>query len=244
MSVKRTVDVVAALLGIVLTSPVILVFMFLTWRQDHHSPLYRAPRVGLRGQSFRMVKLRSMVVDADMSGVDSTARDDPRITGIGRLVRKYKLDELTQLCNVLRGDMSLVGPRPQVRRDVDLYTEVEHGLLDVRPGITDFSSIVFADEGNILEGASDPDLLYNQIIRPWKSRLSLFGIETNTVLLDLELICATALALANRAAALTMVARMLRRLGAEDDLVKVATRAAPLTAAPPPGAIEIVRSCR
>jgi len=98
-----------------------------------------------------MVKLRSMVVRADRTGVDSTAGNDPRITIVGRLIRKLKLDELSQLWNVLKGDMSLVGPRPNVPREVALYTKEEDHLLDVRPGITDISSIVFADEGEILD---------------------------------------------------------------------------------------------
>ena len=118
-----------------------------------------------------------MIVKADQTGVDSTAGDDKRITPIGRLVRKLKLDELSQLWNVLKGDMSLVGPRPNVPREVALYTSDENKLLEIRPGITDLSSIIFADEGDILHGAEDPDLRYHQIIRPWKSRLGLLYVK-------------------------------------------------------------------
>ena len=147
--------------------------MYLVYRQDKESPFYMAPRVGRNNTIFKMAKLRSMVSNADKSGVDSTSANDSRITPIGHKIRKYKLDELTQLWNVFIGDMSLVGPRPNVQRDVDLYTKDEKNLLNVRPGITDFSSIVFSDEGDILKDKKDPDLSYNQLIRPWKSRLGL-----------------------------------------------------------------------
>ena len=103
-----------------------------------------------RERDFRMVKLRSMVINADASGVNSTSNTDTRITAVGRFIRKFKLDELMQLWNVLIGDMSLVGPRPNVRSETDMYTPVERKLLTVRPGITDLASIVFSDEGEIL----------------------------------------------------------------------------------------------
>src|SRR3979409_1917469 len=175
-ALKRAVDVAASSVGLLLASPLLLIACASIWVEDRHSPFYVAPRIGQRGRTFRMVKLRSMTVRADRTGVDSTAQDDPRITRVGRVLRRFKLDEGSQLWNVLRGDMSMVGPRPQVARDVRLYTAVERHLLDAPPGITDFASIVFADEGAVLEGSSDPDLLYNQIIRPWKSRLGLHYI--------------------------------------------------------------------
>ena len=147
------------------------------------------------GLLFRMVKLRSMVVGAAKTGVDSTGNDDVRITAVGRLIRKYKIDEVMQLWNVLLGDMSLVGPRPNVKAETDLYTKEERVLLSVKPGITDFSSIVFSDEGNILEGQEDPDLAYNQLIRPGKSRLGLFYISKASIALDIRLIWLTAVRL-------------------------------------------------
>src|SRR5207302_1398110 len=177
--------------------------------------------IGRRGRPFRMVKLRSMVVRADRTGVDSTAQGDPRITRVGRVLRRFKLDECPQLWNVLRGDMSMVGPRPQVERDVRLYTAVERQLLDVPPGITDFASIVFADEGGILEGSPDPDLRYNQVIRPWKSQLGLHYIASHTTWLDIRLILATVLNGISRRRALGWVASMLRGTGAESSLVDV-----------------------
>ncbi len=189
-----------------------------------------------------MVKLRSMVVDAGKSGIDSTARGDKRITSIGRVIRKFKLDELSQLWNVLIGDMSLVGPRPQVESDVQLYTQLEHRLLDVRPGITDFASIVFADEGDILEGAPNPDLRYNQLIRPWKSCLGLHYTASRSFFLDIRLIFVTVLNVFSRRRALVAVAVLLEKTGAEPSLIAVARRNDPLVPAPPPGADEIVRT--
>src|SRR5215213_3935979 len=174
---KRLFDFLVAVAGLIILSPLIAVLSVAIYLQDRHSPFYVAKRVGAGGISFRMVKFRSMVIRADTSGVDSTANDDPRITGLGRFVRRYKLDEIPQLWNVLVGSMSLVGPRPNVERDTALYTTEERRLLSIRPGITDLASIVFADEGDILEGSDNPDLKYNQVIRPWKSRLGLLYVD-------------------------------------------------------------------
>lgn len=237
---KRLLDIVVALTGLVVSSIIIVPVCILVWLQDFKSPFYLGPRVARGGGTFKMVKLRSMVVKADKSGVDSTAANDPRITPIGAFIRRWKLDELTQLWNVLWGQMSLVGPRPNVERDTRLYTEQEKKLLTVRPGITDYSSIVFSDEGEILKGKPDPDLAYNQIIRPYKSRLGIFYVENRTLLLDIKLIYLTAVAIASKPAALRGVVDDLRRRGAPEDLVAVASRNAPLEPAPPPGATSIV----
>lgn len=239
---KRLMDVTLSALGLLAASPVLLGAALLVWLHDRQSPWYVPVRVGRFGQRFKMIKLRSMVLNADRTGVDSTAAGDSRITPVGRFIRRFKLDELSQLWNVLRGDMSLVGPRPNVERDVQLYTEVERQLLDVPPGITDFASIVFADEGNILEGSPDPDLHYNQVIRPWKSRLGLHYIATRSVWLDLRLVLATALNSANRTAALRWVVTMLEETGADPQLLRVARRTDPLQPFPPPGTTEVVRS--
>lgn len=238
---KRVLDLILSISALVCFSPVILIFAVLVWLQDYRSPFYVAPRVARGGGTFRMVKLRSMVMDADKSGVDSTKSDDLRITAVGRVIRKFKLDELTQLWNVVKGDMSLVGPRPQVERDVHLYTDTERGLLIVRPGITDFSSIVFADEGDILEGEKDPDLAYQQLIRPWKSRLGLFYIEHRSLLVDLELIWLTVLNSINREAALGRISKRLHRLGAPAQLCQIALRRADLFPHPPPGSDQVVQ---
>ncbi len=241
-AVKRLFDIVASALGLLVASPILLPVMFLVWRQDRHSPFYIAPRVGLCGEMFKMVKLRSMIVNADKSGVDSTGNNDMRITPVGQFIRSYKLDELTQLWNVLKGDMSLVGPRPNVKRETDLYTPVERGLLDVRPGITDFSSIVFSDEGDILEGQSDPDIAYNQLIRPGKSMLGLFYIKHHSLWLDVQLCVLTTVAIVSRRHALQGVGRLLTGLRADQELLTIAGRCAPLVPRPPPGSNRIVTS--
>lgn len=238
---KRLFDFTAALVGLIVLSPLLLALCMLVWLQDRHSPFYIPNRVGRDEKPYRMFKLRSMVVRADASKVDSTANNDPRITVIGRTIRRCKFDEIPQLWNVLVGDMSLVGPRPNVSRETDLYTREEKKLLSVRPGITDISSIVFADEGSILEGKPDPDLVYNQIIRPYKSRLGLFYIEHSSLALDAWLIMVTLLGAVNRSAALTRLSGLVARRGAPVELIDVVARRVPLRPAPPPGAQDIVQ---
>ena len=239
---KRLFDILVSSLGLIILSPVLLAFMYLVYRQDKHSPFYVASRVGKDGLMFKMLKLRSMSVNADKSGVDSTSVDDIRITPIGHKIRKYKLDEFTQLWNVLIGDMSLVGPRPNVASDTNLYTDIERGLLAVRPGITDFSSIVFSDEGEILEGREDPDLSYNQLIRPWKSRLGLAYIENQSIFLDIQIIFYTVVAIISKPKALIWVAKKLNNLDVDADTVRVSKREVNLFPFPPPGSDEIVSS--
>ena len=238
--IKRIFDIVASALGLLLFSPVLLPVMFLVWKQDGYSPFYIAPRVGRGGKEFRMVKLRSMVKNADKSGVDSTSANDNRITAVGHFIRRYKLDELSQLWNVLKGDMSLVGPRPNVKRETDLYTVEERGLLDVKPGITDLASIVFADEGDILKDKRDPDLAYNQLIRPWKSRLGLIYIQNQSFFLDITLIFLTAVTIVSRESALARVHSLVKRLSSDSKLVEVCSRRIELYPFPPPGADSVV----
>jgi lipopolysaccharide/colanic/teichoic acid biosynthesis glycosyltransferase len=239
---KRILDIVCSFVGLLLLSPILTVVMFLIWKQDYHSPFYIAPRVGKDGKLFQMVKLRSMVAEADKSGVDSTTSNDPRIIPIGHFVRKYKLDEFTQLWNVLKGDMSLVGPRPNVKRETDLYTEIEKGLLSVKPGITDFSSIVFSDENYILEKHEDPDIAYNQLIRPWKSRLGLLYVEHQSFLMDCALVLLTVVSIVSRESALGGVNKILCNINAPADVIRVSKRKDRLIPFPPPGSERIVTS--
>jgi lipopolysaccharide/colanic/teichoic acid biosynthesis glycosyltransferase len=240
---KRALDFTAALAGLLVLSPLLVVLSIAIWLQDYHSPFYIATRVGRGERPFRMVKFRSMVVRADKSGVDSTAGDDPRITRLGKFIRRFKLDEIPQLWNVLLGQMSLVGPRPNVERETVLYTSDEKRLLSVRPGITDLSSIVFADEGEILQGSPDPDLRYNQVIRPWKSRLGLLYVDAKpSVSRDLRIIALTVRGAMDRGAALAGVHEMAAALGADEKLLEIITRRAPLPAGAPPGAAEVVTS--
>ena len=239
---KRIFDFLLSLVGLVVASPVLLVVATLVWLQDRHTPLYIAPRVGQGEREFKMVKLRSMIVDAAANEIDSTSASDSRITPVGNFIRRFKLDELMQLWNVLIGDMSLVGPRPNVKRETDLYTSVEKELLSVRPGITDLASIVFADEGDILEGHRDPDLAYNQLIRPWKSRLALINVENCSLILDLRVLLLTAVAIFSRDRALAGVQRILRDLNVDEEIRTVALRDDSLEPSVPPGASTIVQS--
>ncbi len=231
---NRIFDILVSFFGLLFLSPILLFFMCLIYRQDKHSPLYIAPRVGKDEKMFNIIKLRSMSINADKNGVSSTSSNDTRITPVGYKIRKYKLDEFTQLWNVLIGDMSLVGPRPIVLVDANLYTSVERGLLKVRPGITDFSSIVFSDEGKILENKKDPDLAYNQLIRPWKSRLGLIYIEKKNFVLDLQLIYYTVISLFSRQRALDWVSEKLSQLNVDANIIKIVKRKDDLVPFPPP----------
>ena len=235
---KRLFDIVAAVVGLAVLSPLLLVVALLIWLSDFHSPFYWGERIGQGGRPFRMVKFRSMVARADRTGVRSTAGNDRRITRVGHFVRRFKLDELTQLWNVLRGEMSLVGPRPNVPTEVALYSQAERGLLAMTPGITDFASIVFSDEGEILRGSKDPDRDYNLLIRPWKSRLGLHYVAVHSLRLDIGLILLTALAAASRPRGLRLVQQLLERTGAPAELVEVAGRAHRLVPTLPPGVTE------
>lgn len=239
---KRLFDIVGSSVGLVIASPILLPVMFLVWKQDGHSPFYVAPRVGKAGKPFNMVKLRSMIINADKSGVDSTGSNDRRITKVGHFIRRCKLDELTQLWNVWVGDMSLVGPRPNVQRETDLYTELERRLLTVKPGITDFASIVFSDEGEILKDADDPDIAYNQLIRPGKGYLGLFYIDNRSLWLDIQLCFYTVIAILSRKKALIGICGILQSICAQDNLILIAARTEPLQPMPPPGGARIVTS--
>ena len=233
---KRLIDISVAALGLAVASPVVLAAMLLIWSHDGHSPVYWAPRVGRGGRDFRMAKLRTMTVGADRKGGSSTSRSDVRITAPGRILRRWKIDELPQLWNVLWGEMSLVGPRPNVRLGgVELYTAQELRLLDARPGVTDLASIVFSDEADILDGAADPDALYDRIIRPWKSRLGLLYLEHRSSWADLRILALTAVAIVARPAAERGVDRILAGWGAGPDLRGVCRRQGPPPLAAPPG---------
>src|SRR3989344_3968603 len=153
---KRLFDLLLSSVGLVLLSPVILVLAFLIKLHDRGPVFYRGERVGRGGTIFRIYKFRSMVVNAEKTGVSSTIKEDARITSVGRFLRKTKLDELPQLINVFLGDMSIVGPRPEVKRFTDIYTDKEKTLLDIRPGITDYASIWNSDEGEIFKDSTDP----------------------------------------------------------------------------------------
>lgn len=204
MRVKRAFDLLVSACALVLASPLMIVIAVIV-RRDGGPALYRGERVGLRGTTFSMLKFRTMVVGAERIGGTSTPDDDPRVTRIGRVLRRSKLDELPQLINVLKGGMSLVGPRPQVEHDVALYTEEEQQLLSVRPGITDYASIRFRNEGDLLRGSADPSEAYHRLIRPEKIGLGLEYVRTRSMALDLKIIGLTILAVFNQRAALRSI---------------------------------------
>lgn len=164
----RFFDFIFSLLGIILLSPAFFILYFAIRLESKGGGFYKQLRVGLDGRDFYVYKFRSMRIGADKQGLITVGGRDPRITRIGYFIRKYKLDELPQLFNVLKGDMSLVGPRPEVRKYVDLYTDEQRKVLSVRPGITDYASIEYVDENTILGQADDADKAYIEQILPDK----------------------------------------------------------------------------
>ncbi len=170
---KRLFDICASGLGLVFLSPLFLILA--VWiKCDSRGPVfYRQVRVGKGNRDFRLFKFRSMQQGADKKGLITIGGHDPRITRSGYFIRKYKLDELPQLINVFIGDMSLVGPRPEVRKYVDLYTPEQLHVLDVRPGITDAASIAYRNENELLEKADDPDKYYIEVVMQDKLRINL-----------------------------------------------------------------------
>lgn len=188
---KRFFDVLLALVGLALAGPFLIAIAVLIKLWSRGPVFYRGVRSGKGGISFRIFKFRTMVVDAEKIGGPSTSSDDPRVTPIGAFLRRYKLDELPQLLNVLGGDMSFVGPRPEVPSEVELYDESARRLLTVRPGITDYASIRFRNEGEILKGHADPHKAYKELIQPEKIRLGLQYVDNHDLATDLKIILST-----------------------------------------------------
>ena len=188
---KRLFDLAFSALGLLVFSPVLLALALLIKLDSRGPVFYRGVRIGRYGKAFRIFKFRTMVMEAERLGGSSTANDDPRITRVGKFLRNYKLDELPQLINVLKGEMSLVGPRPQVEWAVALYTPQERQVLAVRPGITDYASLLFHNEGEILKGSQEPDKDYMEKIHPEKMRLSLEYVCTYSFWRDIRIILQT-----------------------------------------------------
>lgn len=195
---KRSFDTAISLISLIVLSP--LLALIAVWiKLDSPGPaVYRGARVGLRRQTFQIYKFRSMVINADRIGGPSTAGDDLRITRAGKFIRRYKLDELPQLFNVLKGEMSFVGPRPEVHVYVDMYTKEEMVILENRPGITDWASLWNADEGAVLAGSPDPEKTYLEKIRPEKLRLQLRYARERSFWVDIKILMATLLTVLGR----------------------------------------------
>jgi lipopolysaccharide/colanic/teichoic acid biosynthesis glycosyltransferase len=193
--IKRSFDVMVATIALVIVAPLLALAALMVKLSSRGPVFYRGTRVGLNGKLFPMLKFRTMVVDAESLGGSATAADDPRITRFGKFLRRYKLDELPQFFNVLLGDMSLVGPRPEVQKYVNLYSPEEKAILTVRPGITDWASIWNSNEAAVLEGSRDPERTYEELIRPTKLALQLLYVRDHSFFVDLKIMFHTAVKL-------------------------------------------------
>ncbi len=217
--VKRVLDVAIAGAGLVATTPILAVACLAIVVESPGPVLFRQARVGKRRQLIQTLKLRTMVDDAASRGPQITTSGDPRITRVGRWLRRSKLDELPQLWNVVRGDMSLVGPRPEVPRYVETYGPEWDELFTVRPGITDLATVTFRDEERLLARATDRERAYREVIMPMKLGLSLEGVRNGSIARDLEMLARTAIAIVRghdeRQA--TVIAEAERRIAALDD---------------------------
>ncbi len=177
----RLFDVVLSAIGLIVLSPLFVIIYILICVESRGGGFYSQERIGRGGKPFRLYKFRSMHTGADRQGLITVGGRDPRITRTGYFIRKYKLDELPQLWNVLTGDMSLVGPRPEVARYVAMYTDEQRKVLSVRPGITDYASIEYADENTLLGQSDDPDRTYMEQVIPDKIRYNMIYINNHTV---------------------------------------------------------------
>lgn len=191
---KRLFDIIVSLWGIIILSPIFCVIAFLIKKKSPGPIFFKGERIGKNGVPFRIFKFRTMVNNADKIGGPSTASDDPRLTKIGFFLKKYQLDELPQLINVFLGQMSLVGPRPEVRVYVDMMTiEEKKIILSVRPGMTDWASLWDFHEGEVLKGSADPEKEYMEKIRPQKLKLQMKYVKESNFFVDLKIIFETIL---------------------------------------------------
>jgi len=177
----RIFDILLATLGLVILSPLLIFVYVAIVLESRGGGFYRQERTGRYGKPFRLIKFRSMYVNADKHGLITVGGHDNRITRVGYYIRKYKIDELPQLINVVKGDMSIVGPRPEVKKYTDLYTEEQRKILDVRPGITDYASIKYVDENEILGTSDNPERTYIEHIMPDKIKLNMIYISQNGI---------------------------------------------------------------
>ena len=194
LALKRLMDVVISGCALLVLWPLLLLIALAIKLDDPGPVFYRQVRVGRNGKEFRIFKFRTMVVDADKKGLQITVGRDSRITRVGAFLRKTKLDELAQLLNVFAGEMSFVGPRPEVPKYVDLYTPYQRQVLLVRPGITDYASIAYRNENDLLEGAQDPERMYIDEIMPAKIELNMKYLHEISPLADIRLISSTVMA--------------------------------------------------
>ena len=190
---KRLFDIIASIVGITLLFPVLLILGLLVALTSRGGMFYKQVRVGKNGKDFKLLKFRSMATGSDKKGLLTIGAKDNRVTKVGYYLRKYKLDELPQLFNVLLGDMSLVGPRPEVRKYVDLYSKEQQRILEVKPGITDYASLEYFNENEILGRAEDPEKAYIDEVMPAKLALNKRYIEESGLWTDIKIITRTIL---------------------------------------------------
>ena len=189
---KWLFDVLFSVFGLIITSPVLAVVALAIKISSPGPVFFRGERIGKKGKPFRIFKFRTMVENAEELGGPSTASDDPRLTKIGLFLKKYQLDELPQLINVLKGEMSFVGPRPEVPFYINMMTEKERNtILSIKPGMTDFASLQNFHEGEVLKGSLDPEKTYMEKIRPTKIKLQMEYVKNRSFLLDLKIIVKT-----------------------------------------------------
>jgi len=189
---KRLFDIIFSFLGLILISPFLLIVAILIKLSSPGPVFYRGERMSKGGKPFRIFKFRTMVVGAERLGGPSTAGDDPRLTKIGNFLKKYQLDELSQLINVLRGEMSFVGPRPEVKMYIDMMTNEERSvILSIKPGMTDLASLYNFHEGEVLRGSSDPERTYMEKIRPEKIKLQMEYVKERSFFGDIKIIFQT-----------------------------------------------------
>ncbi len=188
---KRLMDILASGLGLIFLSPILIIICILIKASSEGAIFFKQVRVGKNMKNFEILKFRTMVPNAEKLGKQITIGEDKRITSVGKVLRKYKLDELPQLFNVFMGDMSLVGPRPEVPKYVKLYSEEQRKVLDVKPGITDLASLRYKDENDILGKVDNPEEYYITVIMKDKLELNLEYIEKNNILIDIYLIIKT-----------------------------------------------------
>lgn len=193
---KSLFDLSVSLISFVIFLPFFMGISILIKLSSKGPVLFKQVRVGKNGKEFKILKFRTMITDAERKGLQLTVGKDPRITNIGHFLRKYKLDELPQLINILKGEMSFVGPRPEVPKYVSLYSEDQKKVLQVKPGITDIASLKYINENELLKDASNPEQIYIDQILPAKLRLNYKYIQNQSFLFDIKIIFQTLFKLA------------------------------------------------
>lgn len=226
--IRRPIESLISVVILIFVSPALMALMAALWARDLAAPILVVTRIGQGGRSFRVAIMRATA--------PTHASGQARLGRLDRLAQIVHANAILQLLNVVAGTMSLVGPRPSLPSEAVGFTAIEKRLFDSRPGIVDFAAIIFADECEILRGSADPELDYNRLIRPWKSRLGLFYLENRSLWLDWELFAVASIAIVSRAHGLSRAERLLTELEAPTEIKEIAARRATLTPCPPPGA--------